>query len=86
MAAANEVTRLLDDIDARQQQVIDELDALIVRIEAVIAEWTEPGKKAPPAETAAASAPADPGLASEIPAEVSANAATDAQPIETKAA
>src|SRR5690606_36840035 len=48
MPAANEVARLLDDIETRQQQVIEELDALILRIEAVIAEWTEPGKKTAP--------------------------------------
>lgn len=65
MAAASDVTRLLDDIEARQQQVIEELDALIVRIEGVIAEWTEPGKKKP--EAAAATPPSDtPAIAGEI--------------------
>jgi hypothetical protein len=57
MAAASEVTRLLDDIEARQQQVIEELDALILRIEAVIAEWTEPKKAA--AEGSAGGSPDD---------------------------
>jgi|GEM_PF-1450883 len=64
MAAASEVTRLLDDIEARQQQVIEELDALILRIEAVIAEWTEPKKASAEGTTAA---PADrPMIAGEI--------------------
>jgi hypothetical protein len=64
MAAASEVTRLLDDIDARQQQVIEELDKLLLRIEAVIAEWTEPKKAAAEGTTAA---PADrPMIAGEI--------------------
>ncbi len=53
MPAASDVTRLLDDIEARQQSVIEELDALLARIEAVIAEYA-PAK---PAEPAAGSSP-----------------------------
>ncbi len=74
MPAANEVARLLDDIETRQQQVIEELDALILRIEAVIAEWTEPGKKTAPSsqgpagEASAEDTPADESTAVETKA------------------
>ena len=92
MAAASDVTRLLDDIEARQQQVIEELDALIVRIESVIAEWTEPAKKTPTEQVTAVAA-GSPAIAGEIAPAASEpapatepTAAPETAPAETKAA
>ncbi len=79
MPVANDVTRLLDDIEARQQSVIEELDKLIVRIEAVIAEFSETRQGATAPAPQSADPPADePQATVERSAEVQAEATADA--------